>query len=151
MNTIICKLGVNFKMGVNVGEDISFEKLREKHDAVLIAIGAQQGNLIRIPGNDAKGVFVATDFLKEVNETQHFSGAGKKIMVIGGGDVAMDWRPAVRFAWGSVKVYQCSLESLDILPASKEEREEALEEGVICNFGMGTCRDFKREQYCLWN
>lgn len=130
------KLGVNFKMGVNVGEDISFEKLREKHDAVLIAIGAQQGNLIRIPGNDAKGVFVATDFLKEVNETQHFSGAGKKIMVIGGGDVAMDCaRSAVRL--GECEVYQCSLESLDILPASKEEREEALEEGVICNFGWG--------------
>lgn len=134
--TYLDKLGINFKMGVNVGKDVAFETLRKSYDAVLIAIGAQKGNIVRVPGYDAQGVFTATEFLKEVNEKQSFAKAGKKIMVIGGGDVAMDCaRSALRL--GEREVYQCSLESLDILPASKEEREEALEEGVICNFGWG--------------
>lgn len=130
------KLGIRFKMGVNVGVDVSFDELKEQYDAVLIAVGAQKGNVINIPGHEAKGVFTATEFLKEVNVTGKCDGIGKRVMIIGGGDVAMDCaRSALRL--GNCEVYQCSLEALEILPASAEERDEALEEGVICNFGWG--------------
>ena len=130
------KLGVNFKMGVVIGKDISLEELREKYDVVLLAHGAHKGNIVPMPGNGANGVYPATEYLKEISLTEEFSGAGKRIMIVGGGDVAMDCaRSSLRI--GAEEVYQCSLESLEELPASKEETNHTLEEGVNCNFGWG--------------
>lgn len=131
------RLGVKFQMGITIGEDLTFQELRESYDAVLIAVGAQRGNVIPVPGNDAKGVFAAVDFLEEVNRTRQFPAAGRKILVVGGGDVAMDCaRSALRLE-GEREVMQCSLESLAELPASLGEKDGAVEEGVQCNFGWG--------------
>ncbi|HHV10814.1 MAG TPA: FAD-dependent oxidoreductase [Clostridiales bacterium] len=130
------KLGIHFKMGVTIGKDISLEELREKYDAVLLAHGAHKGNIVSMPGNSTDGVYPATEYLKEISLTGKFSGAGKRIMIIGGGDVAMDCaRSSLRI--GAEEVYQCSLETLETLPACKEETDQTLEEGVICNFGWG--------------
>lgn len=134
--TYLDRLGIRFQLGTDIGTDISFESLQKENDAVLIAVGAQQGSIVPVPGSDADGVFSALDFLREISRSGSFEKAGKRIMIIGGGDVAMDCaRSAVRL--GAEEVMQCSLESEDILPASQEEKEEALEEGVQCHFGWG--------------
>ncbi|MBZ4663670.1 MAG: Oxidoreductase [Caloramator sp.] len=132
----LTKLGVEFKLGVEVGKDIEFKELIEKYDAVLVAHGAHKGNIIPIPGHKAEGVFAATEYLKEISLTRAFSRPVNKVMIIGGGDVAMD---CARSSWriGAKEVYQCSLEDMNTLPASKEEVQEALEEGVIFNAGWG--------------
>ena len=130
------KLGVKFEMGVEIGKDVSFDDLRNKHDAVLVANGAHKGNIIPIPNHDAAGVFPATEYLKEISFTHAFHRPVKNVMVIGGGDVAMDCARS-SFRIGAENVYQCSLEAFENLPASKEEKEESLEEGVVFNAGFG--------------
>lgn len=130
------KLGVTFRMGVTVGSEITLRELREQYDAVLLANGAQKGSIVRVPGYEAGGVCPATEFLREISLTDQFAGAGERIVIVGGGDVAMDCaRSALRL--GIPKVSQCSLESLEELPASREEMSQAVEEGVLCNFGWG--------------
>jgi NADPH-dependent glutamate synthase beta subunit-like oxidoreductase len=130
------KLGISLKTKVNVGEDVMFDELLQKYDAVLLAVGAQKGNVVKIPGHTANGVYSAIDFLREVNQTETLSRDVGKVVVIGGGDVAMDCaRSALRI--GAKSVYQASLESLAELPASREELEQVLEEGVDCHFGWG--------------
>ncbi|WP_208974690.1 FAD-dependent oxidoreductase [Natronincola ferrireducens] len=138
------KLGVEFKLGVEVGKDISFKGLTESFDAVLLAHGAHKGNIIPMPGHKAEGVYPATEYLKEISLTRQFPRGGKRVMVIGGGDVAMD---CARSSWriGADVVYQCSLEDLENLPASQEEIHEALEEGVIFNAGWGPTEIFEKE------
>lgn len=129
-------LGVDIRFGVEIGKHISFEELRTQHDAVVLAHGAHIGSIIPIKGHEADGVFSAVEYLKEISETRAFPRAGKRIAVIGGGDVAMD---CARSSWriGASEVHQCSLEAMDALPASNIEIEEALEEGVAFNAGWG--------------
>lgn len=130
------KLGISLKTQVNVGVDVTFEELLKQYDAVLLAIGAQKGNVVKVPGHTAEGVCSALDFLREVNRTETLSRRAGKVVVIGGGDVAMDCaRSALRI--GAESVYQASLENLEQLPASKEELAQATEEGVLCHFGWG--------------
>ena len=129
-------LGVETRFGVDVGKDIRFAELREQYDAVILAHGAHVGSIIPLPGHQSEGVFSAVDYLKEISETRAFPKAGKKVMVIGGGDVAMD---CARSSWriGAEEVHQCSLESMESLPASQVEIDESLEEGVLFNAGWG--------------
>ncbi len=140
----LTKLGVEFKFGVEIGKDIQFEELRTQFDAVLLAHGAHKGNIIPMPGHDAQGVFPATEYLKEISLEASFSRAGKKIMVIGGGDVAMDCARS-SFRIGAEEVYQCSLETLENLPASHEEIHESQEEGVNFNAGWGPLEIIKED------
>lgn len=130
------KLGITFKFGVEIGKDISFESLKDDSDIVILAHGAHIGNIIPLPGHKAEGVFAATEYLKEISYKESFERAGKKIMVIGGGDVAMDCARS-SFRIGAEEVYQCSLEDFENLPASHEEIEESQEENVIFNAGWG--------------
>ncbi|OQS76934.1 FAD-dependent oxidoreductase [Vibrio parahaemolyticus] len=132
----LAMLGIKTQFGVEIGKDISFDNLRSEHDAVILAHGAHVGSIIPLPGHDNDGVFSAVEYLKEISETRQFPRAGKRVMVIGGGDVAMD---CARSSWriGASDVYQCSLESLENLPASQIEIDESLEEGVEFNAGWG--------------
>jgi NADPH-dependent glutamate synthase beta subunit-like oxidoreductase len=85
----IVDLGLDVHLGVRLGEDISLDELRETNDAVFLGIGAMLGRDLDIPGHDADGVFRAVEFLLNVN--QGFSvDIGEKVVVIGGGNVAMD-------------------------------------------------------------
>lgn len=131
------KLGIKLQTNCEVGKDISFEGIKNDFDAVVVAIGAQKGSIIKMPGSDSNDIFSATEFLHEISEKGSFDRAKENLMVIGGGDVAMDCiRSAIRLP--QVKsVHQCSLESEDILPASIDEKEEALAEGMQPNFGYG--------------
>ena len=80
-------MGVKFKTGVEVGKDISLDKLREQgFKAFYLAVGASKGTKVGCPGDDMTGVFTGIDFLREVNLFEK-PAIGKSVAVIGGGDV----------------------------------------------------------------
>ena len=130
--SIIEKLGVIIKLGVQIGKDVSIEELQSSFDAVIIAIGKQMGYIDNALENvGSKGIFSAVDFLKEVSQTRDFKEMGENAITIGGGDVAMDCaRTAIRLKKVK-KSYLLALEKdIASLTASNSEIENALEEGV---------------------
>ena len=127
--------GIKFVMNCNVGTDISFEKLREKHQAILIATGVYKARDLNVPGGGAQGVRAALDFLIESNkrglgdQIDGETAEGKDVVVIGGGDTAMDCvRTAVRQGAKSVTcLYRRDHANM---PGSRRETANAQEEGV---------------------
>jgi NADPH-dependent glutamate synthase beta subunit-like oxidoreductase len=90
-------LGVEIKFGVEIGGEITFERLVEGHDAVFVATGCRKGRHVRVPGGDLQGVLTAVDFLARVNLGIE-AAIGQRVVVIGGGNVAYDVaRTARRF------------------------------------------------------
>ena len=132
----LTKLGVTFKMGVEVGQDISFDELKNSYDAVVVSIGAHKGSIPPVKGADATSVTNAVDFLKSASLNPESTKIGQKAVVIGGGDVAMDCaRTALRI--GAKEVTLVSLEKEAELPASHHEQKGALEEGIVFQCGFG--------------
>jgi glutamate synthase (NADPH) small chain len=132
--------GVNFVLNCNVGEDITFDAIRGQHDAVLIATGVYKARDIEAPGVGAKGIVKALDYLTVSNrkgfgddvpeyESGELNAAGKRVVVIGGGDTAMDCvRTAIRQGALSVKcLYRRDRANM---PGSQREVQNAEEEGV---------------------
>ncbi len=85
----ILALGVEVQYNTRLGTDVTLDQLRERHDAVFLGIGATLGRGLDIEGGDADGVLKAIEFLINMNRGYEV-GVGKKVLVIGGGDVAMD-------------------------------------------------------------
>ena len=132
--------GVQFSLNCNVGEDLSFDAIRGKHDAVLIATGVYKTRELDLVGNDADGIVRAIDYLTASNrksfgdvveefESGELNAAGKRVVVIGGGDTAMDCvRTAIRQGAESVKcLYRRDKVNM---PGSQREVQNAEEEGV---------------------
>jgi glutamate synthase (NADPH) small chain len=132
--------GVNFKLGVDVGKDISLAELRARHDAVLIATGVYKSRELTAPGGGGKGVHKALDYLIASNrvglglEVEDFvngklNAQNKNVVVIGGGDTAMDCvRTAIRQGAKSVTcLYRRDRANM---PGSQREVANAEEEGV---------------------
>ncbi|RLC50623.1 MAG: oxidoreductase [Candidatus Cloacimonadota bacterium] len=136
----IKSLGVEIQFNTKVGEDISLEQLHSDYDAVFAGTGLHLGRSTRIPGSDNKRVYFATDLLREVTLGNEIDVA-EKIVVIGGGNVAMDiTRTLARLQnqkFGKVQVLATSLETEDIMPADREEVVEAREEKAIIDPGWG--------------
>ena len=130
---IIKEMGVEFKCGVEVGKDITIQQLRDEgYKGFYVAIGAQKSAPIGVPGEDLKGVFGGVDFLRDVN-LDKAPKIGKKVAVIGAGNVAMDvCRTAVRL--GAKETYIVYRRSEAEMPADPEEVGEAKEEGVEFKF-----------------
>ncbi|MBR5015536.1 MAG: FAD-dependent oxidoreductase [Clostridia bacterium] len=133
---IVKKLGVEIKCGVEVGKDITLDQLRkEGYEGFYIAIGAQGGRKLGIPGEESDGVISGIDFLRDsaLKKIRKLNGT---VLVIGGGNVAVDVaRTAVRF--GAKKVSMFSLEQRDEMPAADDELAEAEAEGITLNGGWG--------------
>ncbi|OHW63358.1 NADPH-Fe(3+) oxidoreductase subunit beta [Andreesenia angusta] len=125
---IMLSNGVDIHTGVTVGHDISVMELREKFDSVYIAIGAHIDKKTGIEGEDAKGVYSAVDILRSIGDDIYPDFAGKKVLVLGGGNVAIDVaRSAVRLgAEESSIIYR---RRKDDMPAMEEEVEGAVAEG----------------------
>jgi glutamate synthase (NADPH/NADH) small chain len=134
------KGGVSFVLNCRVGEDLSFDAIRGQHDAVLIATGVYKARDIAAPGVGAAGIVRALDYLTASNRksfgddvAEFDSGAlnaeGKRVVVIGGGDTAMDCvRTAIRQGATSVKcLYRRDRANM---PGSVREVQNAEEEGV---------------------
>jgi NADPH-dependent glutamate synthase beta subunit-like oxidoreductase len=136
---ILKELGVEFRTGVDVGKDVSLNDLRgQGFEAFYLAIGAQAGRKPGIEGEDAEGVITGVDFLRDVNLGKGIKLDGK-VVVIGGGNVAIDVaRTAERI--GSSQVQLFCLESREEMPALEEETEEALSEGIGIDNSWGPKR-----------
>ena len=132
--------GVQFVLNCAVGEDLSFDAIRGQHDAVLIATGVYKSRDIQAPGVGARGIVRALDYLTASNrksfgdEVEEFDNGelnalGKRVVVIGGGDTAMDCvRTAIRQGALSVKcLYRRDKANM---PGSQREVQNAEEEGV---------------------
>ncbi|MCH9011589.1 MAG: NAD(P)-dependent oxidoreductase [Proteobacteria bacterium] len=137
---LLRKSGVSFHMECEIGRDMSLEELRARHDAVLIAIGVYKAREIKVPGVGLNGVYPALDYLIAANrkglgdevpafDDGSLDAAGKDMVVIGGGDTAMDCvRTAVRQGARSVKcLYRRDRQNM---PGSRREVAHAEEEGV---------------------
>ncbi|MCR5147676.1 MAG: FAD-dependent oxidoreductase [Eubacterium sp.] len=119
---------IRIHYNTKIGRDISFKKLRDDYDAVYIGIGAQIGNRMPMENADAKNVIPAADFLQLVANGNAPDLTGKKVVLIGGGNVAMDAaRTAVRLNAESIHVFT---RKRDDYTALKEEIEGAMQEGV---------------------
>ncbi|WP_371060939.1 NAD(P)-dependent oxidoreductase [Rhodosalinus sp. 5P4] len=132
--------GIRFVLNCNVGEDVSFEEIRDQHDAVLVATGVYKSRELTGPGSGADGIVRAIDFLTASNrksfgdavpefESGELDAKDKRVVVIGGGDTAMDCvRTAVRQGATSVKcLYRRDRQNM---PGSQREVANAEEEGV---------------------
>ena len=128
----IAELGVTMKNNIRIGTDITFDEIKNAHDATLVAIGAWKSSSMRIPGENLDGVYGGIDFLRSVALKNPVK-LGKKVAVIGGGNTAMDaCRSAVRL--GAEEVYVIYRRTRAEMPAEKVEIDEAEEEGVIYKF-----------------
>jgi NADPH-dependent glutamate synthase beta subunit-like oxidoreductase len=138
----ILEMGIEARMGVEVGKDISFEKLRETHDAVFVAAGARRAKQLDCEGVQRPEVEYGLELLSRVDvdgggELPDF--AGETVVVIGGGDVAIDVaRTALRL--GSDEVHLYCLEERGEMPAHRREVDEAESEGVAVHPGWGPVR-----------
>ncbi len=127
-------------LGVTILTDSRVDDLEalkaEGYDAVLLAIGTHQATRLRVPGEDLPGVMRAADFLKAAKLGEELDVQDKRVVVIGGGNVAIDVaRTALRH--GARSVQQLSLESLQEMPAHPQEVEEARAEGVTFKNSCG--------------
>ena len=125
----ILSTGVEAKTEVDIGKDITMEQLKADYDAIYIAIGAHTDRKAGIPGEDAGRVTSAVEMLRGIGDYEMPDFSGKKVVVIGGGNVAMDVnRSAVRLGAEKVTcVYRRRQADMTALP---EEVEGALAEGV---------------------
>ncbi len=119
---------IELKCGVRVGRDVSFAELREQYDAVYMGLGAQIGNRMPMDGADASNVVPAADFLQMVANGNAPDLSGRKVVLIGGGNVAMDAaRTAIRLNAQTVHVFT---RKRDDYTALQSEIEGAMQEGV---------------------
>jgi NADPH-dependent glutamate synthase beta subunit-like oxidoreductase len=118
----ILALGVEVKLGTRLGVDVTLEDLRRRHDGVMLALGATLGRGLDIPGHEADGVLKAIEFLINVNRG-YKADVGDRVVVIGGGNVAMD---AARTALRAAAYGERPAAGID-LPAGELEITEAVD------------------------
>ena len=133
---VIRQLGVEIRCGVEVGKDVTIEDLREQgYKGFYAAIGCQRGRKPGISGENAEGAYTAVDFLRKAGGSESFPLEGD-VVVVGGGNVAID-AARVSSRCTDAKISMFCLETRGKMPASNEEIEEALEEGIELNCGWG--------------
>jgi glutamate synthase (NADPH) small chain len=136
---LLAKNGVEFRLGVHVGRDISLTTIRRDYDAIFLGIGAEEPKLADVPGANLAGVVPSLPFLIQKNvdsalvDLPPIEVAGKRVVVLGGGDTAMDGlRTSLRSgASAAVCLYRRDLANM---PGSRKEYYNALEEGAQFEF-----------------
>ena len=125
----ILSLGIEVHTGVTVGRDIWLEKLEQEYDCIYIAIGAHQDKKTGIPGENSKNVISAVEMLRAIGDNEMPDFTGKQVVVIGGGNVAMDvTRSSIRLGADKVTcVYRRRQADMTALP---DEITGALAEGA---------------------
>ncbi len=123
------ELGVEVKLSVEIGKDVTLDELRQQYDAVIVATGCMGPSRLRIPGEELAGMYYGIELMEEVNFTYQLKKMGRKVVVIGGGYTAMDCsRSALRM--GADEVYVVYRRSRTEMTVDEEERGETEREGV---------------------
>jgi len=134
----ILSLGVEIKYNTRVGKDTTLDQLGKDFDAVFAGTGLHLGRSTGVPGSDNKHVYLATDLLRKITSGNQIEVA-ESIVVIGGGNVAMDITRSLarmqKARYGKVNIIATSLEKEDVMPADREEVIEAREEGAVIHPG----------------
>jgi len=123
----ILDLGVELHLNVRIGEDVTLDELRARHDDLYVGIGAQQGRPLGIPGEEGPAVWTGTGYLEQINTGQEVD-LGKRVVVVGGGNTAVDAARTARR--GGARVTILYRRSRAEMPAIEQEVDEAIEEGV---------------------
>ena len=133
---VLREMGIEFRCGTEVGRDVTIEELRKQgYKAFYLAIGLSGGRNTGVPGETAEGVESGISFLNRANR-DHGIRLDGDVVVIGGGNVAVDVaRTALRMTGGHVTML--CLEGEDEMPASADEVEEAVREGIEIRNGWG--------------
>ena len=133
---LIRRKGIKFVYNTRIGIDISMEKLRRENDAVFLSVGTQSSRKLGVKGEDKTGIAYGLEFLRLAGDKDHRPKLNGKVVVIGGGNVAIDVaRSAIRLGADSVEMV--CLEQRYEMPALPEEVSEALEENIKINNGWG--------------
>ncbi|PIT67178.1 FAD-dependent oxidoreductase [Snodgrassella alvi] len=139
---VLTDMGIEFRLGVTVGEDVTLQELEQQYDAVFLGVGTYQGLRAGIENEDAAGVYLAlpylignTEHLLNIPSKDYVSMADKRVVVLGGGDTAMDCvRTALR---QQAKEVICAYRrDAANMPGSKKEFNNAREEGVQFRFNV---------------
>jgi NADPH-dependent glutamate synthase beta subunit-like oxidoreductase len=127
----ILKLGIELECNIKVGVNIPLDQLTQHYDAVFVGVGAQKGVSIEVSGQDARNVFTGVEFLREINSGKYVD-IGKDVVVIGGGNTAMDCaRVAKRLGANVSVVYRRTRVEM---PAITAEIDEAMEERIMFRY-----------------
>jgi len=133
---LIRRKGVTIVLNCRVGQDIKLDNIRKENDAVYVSVGVHKSRKLGVPGEDLSGVFYGVDFLRQVSLEENAPEVKGKVLVVGGGNVAVDVaRTALRL--GADHVEMISLESRAEMPAYPEEIEATLHEGITIRNGWG--------------
>lgn len=136
-------MGVVFQTGTPVGKSIEWGRLLKDYDAVILGLGLGQPASLGLDGEKLPRVWKGLEFLRQAREA-HAPSPGKSVVVIGGGNTAVDAALTCR-RLGTATVNQVCLESREEMPAFKSEVTEALEEGVVLHTGWGPL-EIRRDQ-----
>ena len=139
----ILSLGIEVHTQVNVGSDITFDQLKKQYDCLYLSIGAHTDKKTGIPGEDSRGVISAVELLRRIGDDDMPDFTGQNVVVIGGGNVAMDvTRSAIRLGAANVTcVYRRRQADMT---AQQEEIEGAIAEGaevLTCLLYTSCCRN----------
>ncbi len=127
----IIDLGVELKCNTRIGKDISLADLKKEYKAVYVAVGAHRGRKLGIEGDDASNIYTGVDFLQQIANKKKID-LGDKVIVIGGGDAAIDAARVARRLGSDVTIlYRRTIKEM---PALASEVEEAQKEGIKIEF-----------------
>jgi formate dehydrogenase beta subunit len=133
-------IGVEARVNATIGRDYNYESLMEEgFEAFFIATGTPRGLWTRVEGEDLQGVIAGIDFLRDVGLGKEIK-LGKRVIVIGGGNVAIDVALSATRLSGPEEIYMACLEKRDEMPAWEHEVHDALDEGVLLHNGWGPNR-----------
>jgi heterodisulfide reductase subunit A-like polyferredoxin len=133
---LIQRKGIDIHLNCRVGEDITLQTVRQEYDAVYVSVGVHSSRKLGIDGEEKSGIYYGVEFLRKASLEGNPPVIKGKVVVIGGGNVAVDVaRTALRLGADSVEVI--SLEKRKDMPAYPEEIEAALHEGITILNGWG--------------
>ena len=130
----IRRAGIGIKLGQELGRDFSLDSLKEDgYAAIVLALGAHKSQRLGMPGEDKDGVYHGVTFLRDIAMNRAPDVDGKRLVIVGGGDVAID---SARSAWrlGAAEVHVVYRREEKDMPARREEIEAAKEEGIQFHF-----------------
>ncbi|HZK55520.1 MAG TPA: FAD-dependent oxidoreductase, partial [Desulfosporosinus sp.] len=134
--SILEKAGVEIHYNTVIGKTVSLQSLAEEYNAVILAVGLQNSKKLDFPGEDSQNVYSVLEFLRRSRDGQLKDSIGQNVVVIGGGNAAIDaGQAALRL--GAANVQLVCLEQREEMPAFGWEIEEALEEGIQITNGWG--------------